>query len=231
MLFIALFFASAVWGLNYFYNSEYFKVKNIDVQDNTHYKDEEILDLIPEVIGVNIFEINKKMVEETIAGELTWVKEAELSKIFPDKIIVKLIERKPELRIVYKNEYFLMDVEGVVLDKIEGKNQSSYKDLLLIKNAVSYDVDIGEKIAKKNALSCVNIYKAFDSEMKSIISEARLEDNISGDIVFKTNDGKEIIFGDSSDTVKKIEILKQLLKEETNYTIIDLRSPESPVIK
>ena len=80
-------------------------------------------------------------------------------------------------------------------------------------------------------MSCIDIYKAFDSEMKSIIKEARLEDNISGDIVFETNSGDEIIFGDSSDTVKKIEILKQILEDEMDYTVIDLRSWESPVIR
>jgi len=217
--------------LNFFYNSEYFKVKNIDVKDNTHYDNEEILDLIPEVIGANIFEINKKIVEETITGELIWVKEVELSKIFPDRVIVKLVERKPELIIVYKNDYFLMDGEGVILDKITEKNLNNYKDLLLIKNAVSYNVSIGEKIAKKNALSCIDIYKAFDSEMKSTINEARLEDNISGDIVFETIDGKEIIFGDSSETVKKIEALKQILEDETDYTVIDIRSWENPVLR
>lgn len=217
--------------MNFFYNSEYFKVKNIDVKDNTHYDNEEILDLIPEVIGANIFEINKKIVEETITGELIWVKEVELSKIFPDRVIVKLVERKPELIIVYKNDYFLMDGEGVILDKITEKNLNNYKDLLLIKNAVSYNVSIGEKIAKKNALSCIDIYKAFDSEMKSTINEARLEDNISGDIVFETIDGKEIIFGDSSETVKKIEALKQILEDETDYTVIDIRSWENPVLR
>ena len=226
-----MFFASAVWGLNYFYNSEYFKVKNIDVEDNTHYKNEEILDLMPEVIGANIFEINKKAVEDAITGGLTWVKEVELSKIFPDRVVVKLVERKPELIIVYKDHNFLMDGEGVILDKIDKKNLNNYKDLLLIKNAVSYNVSIGEKIAKKNALSCIDIYKAFDSEMKSIINEARLEDNISGDIVFETKDGKEIIFGDSSYTVKKIEILKKILEEEINFTELDIRSWESPVIR
>lgn len=111
---ICLFFAAVVWGLNYFYKSEYFKVKNIDIQNNTHYKDEEVKVLIPKVIGVNIFEINKKKVEETIARELNWVKEAELRKIFPDKVIIKLDERKPYLKIVYKDRYFLMDSEGVV---------------------------------------------------------------------------------------------------------------------
>ena len=217
--------------MNYFYNSEYFKVKNIDIEENTHYKNEEILDLIPEVIGVNIFEINKKTVEETITGGLTWVKEVELSKIFPDRVIVTLVERKPELIIVYKNDYFLMDGEGVILDRIAEKNLNSYKDLLLIKNAVSYNINVGEKIAKKNALSCIDIYKAFDIEMKNIINEARLEDNISGDIVFETTDGKEIIFGDSSNTVKKIEILKKILEEEMDYNVIDIRSPESPVLR
>lgn len=224
-----------VWGLNYFYNSKYFKVKSIDIQGNTHYKDEEIKVLIPEVIGANIFEINKKKDEETIR-ELNWVKEAELRKIFPDKVIIKLVERKPYLIIVYKDKYFLVDSEGVVLDRIEKEDLNEYEDLILVRNVVNYSVNIGEKIAKKNALSCVDIYKAFDSQIKSIIKEARLEDNISGDIVFKTYNGVEIIFGDSSEIVKKVEILKQknflneLLKEETN-SIIDLRSPDSPVIK
>ncbi len=226
---ICFFFAAVVWGLNYFYQSEYFKVKNIDIQDNTHYEDEEVKVLISEVIGANIFDINKKIVEETIARELNWVKEAELRKIFPDKVIIKLDERKPYLRMVYKDKYFLIDSEGVVLDRIEKEDLDEYKDLILVRNVVNYSVDIGEKIAKKNALSCVDIYKAFDSQIKSIIKEARLEDNISGDIVFKTYNGEEINFGNSSEIVKKVENLKQLLKEETNYTIIDLRSPECPV--
>jgi cell division septal protein FtsQ len=217
--------------LNYFYHSDYFKVKNIDVQDNEHYKDEEVTALIPEVIGTNLFDINKKIVEDTIAGELDWVKDAELSKIFPDRLVIKLVERIPDLVIFYKGEYFLMDDEGVILDKIEIGNLDAYGDLILVKNAVSYRINIGEKIAKKNVLSCADIYKAMDSQMRSMIKEARIEDDVSGDIVFETYDSREIIFGTGNEVIKKIEILKQLLKEETDYTIIDLRSWENPVVK
>lgn len=220
-----------VWGLNYFYNSDYFKVKNIEVQDNEHYEDEEITILIPEVIDANIFDINKKTVEETVAGELNWVKDAELSKIFPNKVIIKLIERRPDLIIYCRDEYFLMDNDGVILDKIESKDLDNFKDLILVKNAASHRINIGEKIAKKNVLSCADIYRALDGQMRSAIKEARIEDNITGDIVFETYDGKEIIFGSGSEIIKKIEILKQLLKEETDYTIIDLRSTENPVVK
>lgn len=228
---ISIFFVAVVWGLNYFYHSDYFKVKNIDVQDNEHYKDEEVTALIPEVIGTNLFDINKKIVEDTIAEELDWVKDAELSKIFPDRLVIKLVERKPDLIIFYKDEYFLMDDDGVILDKIEIGNLDVFGDLILVKNAVSYRINIGEKIAKKNVLSCADIYKAMDSQMRSMIKEARIEDDVSGDIVFETYDGREIIFGSGNEVIKKIEILKQLLKEETDYTIIDLRSWENPVVK
>lgn len=200
------------------------------MQDNEHYKDEEVTILIPEVIGANLFDINKKVVEDTIAEELNWVKDAELSKIFPNRIVVKLIERRPDLIIFYRDEYFLMDSEGVILDKIEMGDLDTFGDLILVKNAVSHGINIGEKIAKKNVLSCADIYKAMDSQMRSVIKEARIEDNIKGDIIFKTYDGKEIIFGDGSVIIKKIEILKQLLLTEvTDY--IDLRSTENPVVK
>lgn len=200
------------------------------MQDNEHYKDEEVTILIPEVIGANLFDINKKVVEDTIAEELNWVKDAELSKIFPNRIVVKLIERRPDLMIFYRDEYFLMDSEGVILDKIEMGDLDTFGDLILVKNAVSHGINIGEKIAKKNVLSCADIYKAMDSQMRSLIKEARIEDNIQGDIIFKTYDGKEIIFGDGSVIIKKIEILKQLsLTEVTDY--IDLRSTENPVVK
>lgn len=217
--------------MNYFYHSDYFKVKNIDVQDNEYYKDEEVIALIPEVIGANLFDINKKIVEDTVVEELDWVKDAELSKIFPNRLVIKLIERRPDLIIFYKDEYFLMDNEGVILDKVEMGNLDAFGDLILVKNAVSYRINIGEKIAKKNVLSCADIYKAMDSQMRSEIKEARIEDNVSGDVVFETYDGREIIFGSGNEVIKKIEILKQLLKEETDYTIIDLRSWENPVVK
>ncbi|MEA2016328.1 MAG: FtsQ-type POTRA domain-containing protein [Actinomycetota bacterium] len=231
LLSIAVFLALAVWGLNFFYNSEYFKIKGIGIEDNTHYKDEEIVMLVDDIIGANIFEVDKKETEDIVTGELNWVKEAELSKIFPDKVIIILTERKPYLKIVCRDEYYLVDDEGVILERIDDNKIDSYGHLILVKNAVSYGVNIGEKVAKKNVLSCAEIYRVFDAELKNLVEEARIEDNFSGDIVFETVDGKDIIFGDSSYTVEKIEALKQLLKEETNCNIIDLRSPDNPVIE
>ncbi len=230
-LLIIIFFIGAVWGLNYFYNSSYFKIKDIQVVGNSYYTDDEVTGLIPHIFETNIFEVNKKKVEDRLAGELVWLKEVALNKIFPDNIIIEIEERKPYFKIEYKNDIFIMDDEGLVLEKIKPGDNEKYEDLLLVKNVAGQNIGIGEKIAKKNALSSAEIYRTMDAQVKELIKEARLDDNIYGDIIFITFGNKEIIFGNSEEIVKKIEVLKQLLKEESNYTIIDLRSPESPIVK
>ncbi|MDD3628156.1 MAG: FtsQ-type POTRA domain-containing protein [Actinomycetota bacterium] len=206
-------------------------MKSIEIQGNKHYKDEEIKTLVEDLTGSNIFEVNKKKIEDALTKKLSWIKEIELSKVFPDKIVIEITERKPCLKIVYLGNYFLVDDEGVVLDKIDKESLDKYKDLILVRNAVNYSINVGEKIAKKNVLSCAEIYDFFDSDLKNLIKEARLDDNISGDIIFHTVNGREIIFGDSSDISKKVEILKELLEGQSNCSIIDLRISDNPVIK
>lgn len=235
LLLIVLFFIGAVWGLNYFYNSNYFKIKNIEIKGNNHYQDKEIEEQLEGVLGENIFEVDKKAVEERLMGALVWLKGVSMNKVFPDKIVIEVIERTPHIRICYKDSFYLMDMEGVVLEELVGEEKKKYKELILVKNVVDYYPEPGERIAKRNALSCGNIYAVLDKEIRENIKEARLDDNIYGDIIFLTFENKEIIFGTSEDMVQKAEILKQILrqlsKEESIYSIIDLRSTENPIIR
>ncbi len=231
ILFIAVFFAGAVWSINYFYNSNYFKVKEINIEGNIHYDDEYIEDFLGSLKGSNIFEADKKKIEDSIMDNMLRVKSAELEKIFPDRINIFIDERKPFLIISHKNNCYLLDDEGIVLEKMGNGLLDEYKDLLTVAGAIEYDLVPGEAIAKKNILSCADIYKGFDDEIIGIIKEAGIEDNIYGDIFFRTHNGVKIIFGDSSEIIKKVEVLKLLLKEDTNYIIIDLRSPDNPVVE
>jgi cell division protein FtsQ len=228
---ILIFFAAALWGINYFYNSGYFDIESVDVQGNTHYSEEFIDGLLSGLIGNNIFEADKKETEDTLIEKLIWVRTVELKKVFPDRIEIILAERKPSLILVHRNNYYLIDGEGMVLEKLGKDLRKEYGDLLEVKGAIEHNLEPGDVVAKKNVLSCADIYMGFDESLKTIIEYAGIRDNISGDIYFTTDGGLEIVFGDSSQTVKKIEVLKLLLKEDTDYNIIDLKSPDNPVVK
>src|SRR5680860_697947 len=90
VIIVIVLFGSVIWGLNYFYNSNYFKVKNIDIKGSNYYKLETIKGSIRDLNGANIFEVDKKKYESVILNTFTRIKKAELQKIFPDKLTISL---------------------------------------------------------------------------------------------------------------------------------------------
>lgn len=231
VLLILVVFAGALWSINYFYSSGYFNIEEINIDGNIHYDNEYIEDLLKDLKGKNIFEADKKKTEDMLADSLVWIKTVELKKIFPDRINISILERKPSIIISYRNGYYLLDEEGMVLENLGSIIPDNYGSLLEVTGAINHGLEPGETVAKKNVLSCADIYRGFDDGLQGIIREAGIKDNIHGDIFFKTHEGMEIVFGDSSQVIKKIEVLKLLLKEDADYNIIDLRSPDNPVLK
>ncbi len=235
VLILVIIFIGLIWGFNYFYNSSYFKISSIIFKNNDHYT-VNILEKETDIaLGTNIFEVDKKAVEEKLIKNLIWLKSISLKKVFPDSIIIEVVERKPFIRIFAGGHFYLVDEEGIVLLKLEDKELEDYKDLILVRNAVKYSPEIGEKIAKKNILSCGEIYETLDLEIKEEIKEAAIEDNFSADILFLTKKGKSIIFGTNDNIVEKNSILKQVLKQlsENNsyYSVIDIRNIDNILIK
>lgn len=223
-----VFFGAAIYGINLFYNSNYFKVKEIDIEGNDHYADQELMAYVSMYKGSNIFEVDKKEVEEGLLSQFYWLKEADLRKIFPNSINITVSERRPHIIAYFAGDYFLLDREGVVLEKI-GKERALQMDrICLVKNALTYSPEPGDKVAQKNALSCGDIFLAMDNDLKDYFKEARLEK--TGEIVFIAHDNRKVVFGTSEDISQKLGILKELLREEITYTKIDLNNFEIPVI-
>jgi cell division protein FtsQ len=232
---ILLLLGGLVFGFNYLYNSKYFKIKTVIVTGNSHYSSGQIIKAADVAVGANIFEINKKNIEDKLTAELTWISSISLRKVFPDKIEISITERKPYIRLVYGGKYFILDKEAVVLDEISVDQSSLYSGYLLVNNGIKFYPEIGEKIAKKSILSAADIYDALDVELKSIIKEAFISSGTNSDIILITFDNKQIIFGTSDKIVDKNAILRQILiqihEDEITYSVIDLRNIENPVIK
>jgi cell division protein FtsQ len=232
---ILLLLGGLVFGFNYLYNSKYFKIKTVIVTGNSHYSSGQIIKAADVAVGANIFEINKKNIEDKLAAELTWISSISLRKVFPDKIEISITERKPYIRLVYGGKYFILDKEAVVLDEISVDQSSLYSGYLLVNNGIKFYPEIGEKIAKKSILGAADIYDALDVELKSIIKEAFISSGTNSDIILITFDNKQIIFGTSDKIVDKNAILRQILiqihEDEITYSVIDLRNIENPVIK
>jgi cell division protein FtsQ len=234
LLFFA-FFIFLIWGFNYFYNSNYFKISSIKVTGNEKYQEQEILEIAELVYGLNVFEADKKKIEDALLEKLIWLKSASMKKIFPDRIEITVTERKPFVKAVYGADYYIIDNEGIVLEKINVKDSGNYDNIITVKNAFRYRPEEGEKIAKKNLLSCGLIYRALDLELKGEIREAYISENFAEDIVFLTLNDKKIIFGTSDRIEDKNAILRDVMEklksQKISYSEIDLRNVDNPLIR
>ncbi|GEM_PF-637662 len=242
VILIIISFVGLVWFFNFFYNSQYFKIKIITIEGNEKYSQTEIRQKAEIAIGMNIFEINKKLIEDKLLNELIWLKSVDLKKIFPDKILITVIERKPFVKVVYGGNYFIIDDEAVVLDFIKDNiisentnNLNLYNELLTVKNAVKYNPEIGEKIAKKGLIACGIIYDSLNTEIKKIIKEAYISDDANENIIFLTINEKQIIFGTSDNLEEKNKILNLALQkinlDGISFRVIDLRDINNPLIR
>lgn len=227
-------FTGTIFGLNFFYNSQYFKIKTINIKNNKYYKNDEILAFLEPLIGQNIFEINKKETEDSLETEYKRIKKAELKKIFPDNLEISVTERQPCLKLNYKDKVFLIDEDGVVIEDIS-LMQSGYTSLILVKDAINYLPEVGSKIAKKSILSIARIYDSMPEEIRSKIGSAGISDDIFNDIFFTTVSNIVILYGNTSELIKKNLIIEQILKEieyeDEYYSIIDVRITDSPMLR
>ncbi len=234
IIFGAMIFAGTIFGLNFFYNSQYFKIKTISIKNNKYYKNEEIIGFLEPLIDQNIFEINKKDTEDALETEYKRIKKAELKKIFPDNLEVFITERQPYLRLNYKEKLFLIDDEGVFIEDIT-LMQSGYANLVLVKDAINYLPEIGGKIAKKSILSIAQIYNSMSEDVRFSIDFAGISDDVFNDIFFTTASNKIILYGNTSELIKKNLIVEQILKEieyeDDSYSIIDVRITDSPMLR
>ena len=235
IFFIIIFFAGLVWLFNFLYNNDYFKIKSITVTGNDKYTESEINKSANVALGFNIFEIDKKDIEDRLINELVWLKSIEVKKVFPDKIEIAVTERQPYIKVEYGGKYYIIDNDGVVLDKVSSKEPRNYDNLLTVRNAIRHEPSIGEKVARKNMLACGYIYNLLDPSLKEMISQAYISEDFSEDIIFVMSNEKQIIFGTSDRIPDKnallVQVLDELSEKKISYSVIDLRDVDNPIIK
>lgn len=96
-----------------FIESDFFIVKNIQIDGNYNLVKDDIVKKLDNIKGDSLFYINASRLEGIIEDDIR-VESAKISRKFPDTIKIKIEERKP-IAIVYSNgNYFYVD-EGLNL--------------------------------------------------------------------------------------------------------------------
>lgn len=236
-LIIIIIFAALVFG---FLKSGLFNIKRIDTEtENLSCTDQNQIKNASGLLGQNFFFVNSQKTQDVLKKKFICIKSANISKIPPDKIKLKISNRQvTAVLAVLKNEAslsatpssedvrdsYVVDNEGIVFGK--GEDNSNIPRIFISNLKIS----MGEKL-KDGILNAVKILEKIKTLGLSI-DKSWISDNnfvlYSGTpvskIIFRLNDGIDIQLASLQLILDKAKI------DSKELEFIDLRF-DKPVVR
>jgi cell division protein FtsQ len=122
------------------FETNFFYIKEVLVDNNKVLTDDYIKEKININKNYNIFLVDIKSIKNNLEKE-TYIKNAEVKRKLPDKIIINIEERKGIISYDYNNKIYLLDFDGVVLKEIENE-----ENLFKVSSEIKSRVNVGDKI-------------------------------------------------------------------------------------
>ncbi len=95
-----------------------FDVSEVEVENNSYYTAEQIIEKSGLKTGENIFECRTRKLKEALLAD-TYIKDVKVSRKLPDTIIISVTERTETAAVEYGDSYIILDSSGLVLRQTE----------------------------------------------------------------------------------------------------------------
>lgn len=220
----------SILAFYFFFRSSIFNISQLEVRDNFYLTPGEIEQLANVPYGSNIFTLDSKVMEQNLLLH-PMVKEVEISRKWPDTVVISVVEREPVLLVPSEQGFLALDATGVYLKKV-----STISDVglpLVTGLEVPDNVGPGQVIKDEKLAQALEFLSKTPEDKRHLIMELEVKDN--NQYCVYTHEGIEVRFGLAAEVEEKFEILAQILKSgELNWQkvkYIDLNTPHIPVIK
>ena len=216
---------------NFIFSSNFCNIEEVIIKGNDCLGEDEIFFKSGIQLSKNIFKLDLKKSINSLMQE-PWIKEVEIKRVIPDKIIISLKERKAAAIVHIGEGYFFSTKEGMVLSKIDETEEGF--TLPLLSGLEIDEIKIGEIIDKsefRTALESIN-------SVEVILPKrfCRVEILSPDDFMIYNKDATLKVRVNSPEVIiNKENLLREALEKIERETLlveyIDIRFKDSLVIK
>ncbi len=204
--------AAAVFGVTIF-----FKVGDIQVQGNTIYSAEKIVEASQLQKGDNLLLINKATAAGNIQTALPYVEKVSIARSMPDTVIIQVVENRASFAVqTDTNTVWLIGVGGKALERIDAESAADYPQLLgftIEAPEAGKAVTSRQTTALEAALSILQ--KLDGTGLLEHIASVDLSKEY--DIVLQYDERYEILLGGTDELDYKLRYLSSILSELSEY--------------
>lgn len=203
--------------LGYVLTDPTFSVQRITVEGNRALHVETVAELA-DITGRRIWYLQPKEVVARL-GDNAYVASAEVKLAMPDEAIIRIVERRPEVRWQAGGVQYLVDGTGTVLGPAQ---EPAEADVLVIAD------NSHTELKPKDQIDLDAVRLAQDLALRLPVELSFAPAQIGWDfglgVYARSASGQTIVFGRSEDLPRKLAVLDALLKDQTAFTYLDLRS-------
>lgn len=97
-----------------FLRSDFFTIEKIDVINNSHYTEEQIIKITGIKTGDNLFEFTSGKLKKRLTAD-PYIETAEIKRKIPDTLTISVTERVEKIVVPYEEKFIVTDYEGMIL--------------------------------------------------------------------------------------------------------------------
>lgn len=125
--------------------SGFFTVDSIEVQGNSHYTAEEIINMAHATAGRNILYNDGGDEMEEYLEQNPYIKKATVTRRLPSTLVIKVKERTERMAFKYDDDYLLMDESGILLKKTRNEPM-----VTIVEGNIVSKIKLGERIGTED---------------------------------------------------------------------------------
>jgi len=231
---LIFYLAIAFLGWNFFtfiFSSNFCNIEDVIIKGNDCLSEDGIFYQSGIQLGENIFKLDLEKSKDSLMQE-PWIKEVEIKRVIPNKIIISIKERKAVAIVCIGEEYFTSSKEGLILSKIDRPKEGF--GLPLVLGLEIDEIKIGEIIIKpelRTALESIN-----SAEVILPKKFCRVEILSPDDfMICNKDDTLKVRVNVAEGIINKENLLREALekieREKLLVEYIDIRFKDSLIIK
>ncbi|PDW04889.1 cell division protein FtsQ/DivIB [Candidatus Viridilinea mediisalina] len=206
--------------LGYLFGHSRFQLQTITVEGNSSLLAEDVAALAG-LHGRPIWFVDQAQAVARLS-ENAYIVAAELELRLPDQALIRVVERRPEVRWQAGGVQYLVDSTGQVLGPAQ---EAAEGDVLVITDLTHAQLDPRMQLDSDAIRLAQALAVRLPVELGLHPTEIGWDHGLG--IYIRTLDGQTIIFGQSDRLDRKLAILAALRSDQTPFTYLDLR-PSNP---
>jgi len=231
LLLLSFFLFSGHWVYVHLLEDPYFRVKEVKVEGGRKITKETLL-LLTVMEGMpNLFSVKLKDVVKQLESH-PWVGQVRVRKVFPNKILIQIEERKP-MAIIQLEELYYIDTQGEIFSPVGEKDEYNYPYLTGLTRQVLEKDPVEAKRLISKAMELLRIVLQEKVPPLEEISEIHMEKTF-GIHCFTRSEGLEVKLGweDFKEKLRRLSLIwSDLRKRGCSAVSIDCSDLKRMVVR